>query len=61
MIHEGKSYGLSRDRVTLYDTTVLTLSLDQLRKVSNGSATLEPPWYACTADSLVLPVAVAET
>ena len=30
---EGKAYGLERDSVTLYDPTVIQLSLDQLKKV----------------------------
>ena len=44
MIHEGETYGLARDRVTLYDNTVLTLPLDQLREVRDESAYLSPQY-----------------
>lgn len=33
MIHDGETYGVMRDRVTFYDSSVIPLSLDQLRKV----------------------------
>ena len=33
VIHDGETYGMTRDRVTLYDSSVIPLSLDQLRKV----------------------------
>ena len=33
---DGGVYGVTRDRVTLYDSSVLPLSFDQLYKVSNG-------------------------
>ena len=42
MIHEGETYGLARDRVSLYDNTVLTLPLDQLREVGDDSTYLSP-------------------
>ena len=32
---KGVPYGMSKDRVTLYDSTVVQLSLDQLDKVCN--------------------------
>ena len=33
IIREGEAYGLAKDRVTLFDDSVLILSLEQLRKV----------------------------
>ena len=33
VIQDGETYGVTRDRVTLYDSSVIPLSFDQLRKV----------------------------
>ena len=33
MVYDGETYGLGRDRITLYDSCVLHLSLEQLAKV----------------------------
>ena len=44
MIHEGETYGLTRDRVTVYDNTVVTLPLDQLREVRDEGGYLSPQY-----------------
>ena len=40
VLPEGEAHGLAKDRVTLFDDSVLILSLEQLRVVHNYAGSL---------------------